>query len=47
LEHLHLNGPTAVSFDFAHPFDPNGNAGKLDREAVKAKAATNAAMQIS
>jgi len=47
VEHLHLNGPPAVSFDFAHPFDPNGNAGKLDREAVKAKAATNAAMQIS
>jgi hypothetical protein len=42
LEHLHVNGSTAVSFDFAHPFDPNGNACRLDREAVKGKAATNA-----
>jgi hypothetical protein len=47
LEHLHVNGPTAVSFDFAHPFDSNGNASRLDREAVKAKADMNAKMQIS
>jgi len=42
LEHLHVNGSTAASFDFAHPFDPNGNACRLDREAVKGEAATNA-----
>ena len=47
LEHLHVNGPTAVSFDFARPFDSNGNASRLDREAVKAKAAMNATLQIS
>jgi hypothetical protein len=45
LEHLHLNGPTAVSFDFARPFDRDGNATRLDREAVKAKAALNAQQQ--
>lgn len=42
LEHLHFNGPTAFSFNFTQPFDPNGNATKLDRETVKAKAAKNA-----
>ncbi|MBS1800350.1 MAG: DUF3291 domain-containing protein [Acidobacteria bacterium] len=47
LEHLRVNGPTAVSFDFAHPFDPEGNATRLDREMVKAKAAMNAAAQAS
>ena len=47
LEHLHANGPTAVSFNFAHPFDPQGNASRLDREAVKAKAALNTSTYIS
>ena len=45
LEHLHQHGPTAASFDLAHPFDPKGKATKLDREAVKAKAAMNAKLQ--
>lgn len=36
---LHQNGPTAQAFDFAHPFDSEGNACTLNREAVKAKAA--------
>ena len=47
LEHLHLHGPTLVGFDFTHPFDPEGNATKLDREAVSAKAAMNAKLQTS
>ena len=42
LDHLHHHGPTPVAFDFAHPFDPAGNACRLDREAVKAKTALNA-----
>jgi hypothetical protein len=47
LQHLHLNGPTAVGFDFARPFDSEGNASTLDREAVKAKVAMNAQVQTS
>jgi hypothetical protein len=47
LEHLHVNGPTAVSFDFARPFDSDGNASRLDREVVKAKAAMNATAHLS
>jgi hypothetical protein len=42
IDHLHAHGPTAFAFDFAHPFDPAGNPCRLDREAVKAKAALNA-----
>jgi hypothetical protein len=42
LDHLHTHGPTVAAFDFAHPFDSAGNACRLDREAVKAKAAMNA-----
>ena len=42
LDHLQTHGPTAAAFDFSHPFDPAGNACRLDREAVKAKAALNA-----
>jgi hypothetical protein len=42
LEHLHSHGPTAFAFNFARPFDSDGNAFLLDREAVKAKAAVNA-----
>jgi hypothetical protein len=47
LEHLHFNGPTAFSFNFAKPFDSEGSAVTLDRELVKAKAATNATTLIS
>ncbi len=45
LEHLHSHGPTAFAFNFARPFDSDGNACPLDREAVKAKAAMNAQAQ--
>jgi len=45
LEHLHRNGPTAVAFNFVRPFDAEGNACLLDREAVKAKAVMNARVQ--
>jgi hypothetical protein len=45
LEHLHLHGPTAIGFDFAHPFNAEGNATKLDGKAVNAKAAMNAKLQ--
>jgi hypothetical protein len=47
LEHLHVHGSTAIAFDFARPFDAEGNACKLDREALKAKAAVNAQAQAS
>lgn len=47
LEHLHFNGPSAFSFNFAHPFDSGGNATRLDREAVKMKAALNAKTPVS
>jgi hypothetical protein len=47
LEHLHANGPTAVAFNFGRPFDAEGNACLLDREAVKTKAAMNARVQAS
>jgi Domain of unknown function (DUF3291) len=47
LEQLHRDGPTAVAFNFARPFDSDGNACLLDREAVKAKAALNAQAQAS
>jgi hypothetical protein len=43
LEHLHRHGPTATAFDFALPFDAEGKGCRLDREALKAKAAMNAA----
>jgi hypothetical protein len=42
LEHLQANGSTAFAFDFARPFDADGNECRLDRESVKAKAAMNA-----
>lgn len=42
LDHLHANGATAFAFNFARPFNPEGKACLLDREAVKAKAAVNA-----
>src|SRR5437899_5362808 len=42
LEHLHGHGPTAFAFSFSRPFDAEGNACLLNREAVKAKAAVNA-----
>ena len=35
----------AIAFNFARPFDSEGNACLLDREAVKAKAAMNARVQ--
>jgi hypothetical protein len=41
LDHLHANGSTAFAFNFAHPFDPEGNPVRLDSAKVKLKAATN------
>ena len=42
IESLYRNGSTAFGFNFAKPFDAEGRACVLDREAVKAKAAVNA-----
>ena len=47
LEHLHSHGPTAFAFNFARPFDADGNACLLDHDGVKAKAALNARAQAS
>ena len=43
LDHLHAHGSTAMAFDFAKPFDAEGNACRLDYVAVQAKAKANAA----
>jgi hypothetical protein len=42
LDRLHRDGPTAFAFDFAKPFDCNGNPCALDRELLKSKAKRNA-----
>ena len=42
LDRLHRDGPTALAFNFAKPFDCEGTPCVLDREAVKAKATRNA-----
>jgi hypothetical protein len=42
MESLFRNGSTAFGFDFRNPFDVEGNACVLDREAMKTKAAANA-----
>jgi hypothetical protein len=42
LDRLHREGPTALAFNFAKPFDCEGKACVLDREVVKVKAARNA-----
>ena len=42
IDRLHREGPTAHAFNFANPFDCEGNPCPLNREAVKAKAAQNA-----
>ncbi len=41
LDHLHNNGSTAFAFNFAHPYDPEGNSVRLDSAKVKLKAAMN------
>jgi hypothetical protein len=38
LDHLHAHGPSAFAFNFAKPFDASGNACRLDRRAMEAKA---------
>jgi hypothetical protein len=42
IDRLHRDGPTAYAFNFAKPFDAEGEPCVLDRGAVKAKAAQNA-----
>ena len=42
IEALYRNGSTAFTFNCAKPFDAEGKACVLDREAMKAKAAANA-----
>jgi hypothetical protein len=42
LDYLHANGPTAFAFNFAVPFDADGQPYKLDRQAVRAKVSVNA-----
>ena len=41
LDHLHEHGPTALAFNFAQPFDAQGNSRPLDRAAMAAKARQN------
>ena len=35
LEHLHDNGPTAYSFDFKDPFDPDGDPLRMGRSKIQ------------
>lgn len=38
-DHLAENGPTPYAFNFAKPFDAEGNPYKIDRDRIKAKIA--------
>jgi Domain of unknown function (DUF3291) len=41
LDHLNANGPTALAFNFAKPFDAAGEPYRMDRSAVTRKVAVN------
>ncbi len=41
LDHLHAHGPTAFAFNFAKPFDNDGNPCPLDHVAMQHKKKTN------
>jgi hypothetical protein len=43
LDHLHAHGSSAFAFNFAKPFDTNGNPVVFDHWAMQAKAKANAA----
>jgi hypothetical protein len=41
MDHLYMNGSNPFAFSLAKPFDAFGNACRIGREAMKAKAARN------